>query len=240
LRKRGSGALFLVLAVALALAAAFSAVRVIRSFNETTQVVVAARDIAPYTAVVKDDIKVVDYPSAAVPPDAVRDPKAIVGKFLKSPVLVGEPVRMARIADTQADKSLMSARVSELGRADVRAFALPWDPQAAVGGDITEGDRVDVVASVKIDSGTGSIGVGKIVARNVLVLKVFKPSGNDKGSLVVALTPPQIEDIAFALTSGQLRYALNPFNTDERAADTPGVTGSSWLVKYGFQPPAKR
>lgn len=236
MRKRGSGALFLVLAVALALAAAFSAVRVIRSFNETTEVVVAARDIAPYMAIVKDDVKVVDYPSAAVPPDAIRDIKDAVGRFLKSEVLVGEPLRMARLADTQTDKSLMSARVSELGRPDLRAFALPWDPQAAVGGDILDGDRVDVVASVKIDSGTGSIGVGKIVARNVLVLKVFKPSGSDKGSLVVALTPSQIEDIAFALTGGQLRYALNPFNTDEHAADTPGVTGSSWLAKYGFQP----
>ncbi|MHB8927084.1 MAG: Flp pilus assembly protein CpaB [Bacillota bacterium] len=240
MRKRNNGALFLVLAVTLALAAALVATKVIRSFNETTQVVIAARDIAPYTAVVKDDVKVVDYPSAAVPPDAVRNAKDIVGKFLKSQVLVGEPLRMARLADTQTDKSLMSARVSELGRPDVRAFALPWDPQAAVGGDVLNGDRVDVVASVKIDSGTGSIGVGKIVARNVLVLKVFKPSGSDKGSLVVALTPSQIEDIAFTLTSGQLRYALNPFNTDEHAADTPGVTGTSWLLKYGFQPPSKR
>lgn len=236
MRKRNSGALFLVLAVALALAAAFSAVKVVRSFNETAEVVVAARDIAPYTAIVKDDVKVVDYPTAAVPPDAIRDVKEAVGKFLKSEVLVGEPLRTARLAETQADKSLMSARLSELGRPDLRAFALPWDPQAAVGGDIVDGDRVDVAASVKIDSGTGSIGVGKIVARNVLVLKVVKPSGSDKGSLVVALTPSQIEDIAFALTSGQLRYALNPFNTDESAADTPGVTGSSWLTKYGFQP----
>jgi hypothetical protein len=34
-------------------------------------------------------------------------------------------------------------------------------------------------------------------------------------------------------------FALNPYETDEQAAVTPGVTGRAWLEKYGFPVPVQ-
>ncbi|MGB9880286.1 MAG: RcpC/CpaB family pilus assembly protein, partial [Anaerolineae bacterium] len=116
-----------------------------------------------------------------------------------------------------------------------RAFALPYDALTGVGGEVQDGDRVDIVASVKIESTGGQVGVGKIIGRNVLVLKASRGQEGDKGTVILALTPSQIEDIAFALTSGQIRLALNPYVTDEQAANTEGVTGRLWLEKFGFK-----
>lgn len=236
MKRRNSGILFLLVAVALGVAAAFFAVRTISSFNETAKAVVAVKDLPPYALLKPEDVKLVDVPAASVPKDAVRSLKDINDRYLASPVLAGEVLRKGRLAEVRGDRGLMAAKLSALSRPDLRAFALPWDGQSAVGGKITNGDRIDIVASVKIDGGqaTGSVGVGKIVAKNVEVLEVTKGGEGDKGSLIVALTPPQIEDIAFALTSGQLRFALNPYKTDEGAAATQGVTGKAWLEKYGF------
>lgn len=236
MKRKNGGILFMLIAVALGVAAAFLAVQTVRSFNETGKAVVAVRDLPPYTLLKPEDVKLVDVPAATVAQDAVRSLKEINGRYLASPVLAGEVLRKGRLAEVRGDRGLMAAKLSALSRPDLRAFALPWDGQSAVGGKIKDGDRVDIVASVKIDGGqaTGSVGVGKIVARNVEVLEVTKGSEGDKGSLIVALTPPQIEDIAFALTSGQLRFALNPYQTDEGAAATQGVTGKAWLEKYGF------
>ena len=235
MRKKGGGILFLLLAVVFALAAAAGSVMLVRQFNETKVVVVAVKDVPPYTRVTKEDVKEVEFPAAAVPEDAVRRVRDVEGKYFKAAVLAGEPVRKARLADVLLDRGLMSAKVSALNEPGIRAFALPYDAQAGVGGTVREGDRIDIVASVKIDSPSGSVGVGKIIARNVLVLQVGKAGEGDKGTVVVALTPQQIEDIAFALTSGQVRFALNPYQTDEKAAETSGVTGQAWLERYGFR-----
>lgn len=232
--KKGGGAMFLVGAVLFALAAAFLSVRTVQGFNETAQAVVAVKDIPAYTQVTRDDVRMADVPKAAIPADALTKLDAIVGRYLKSPVYKGDVIRSARIADVKGAGGLMSARVSELGRPDLRAFALPYTTENGVGGEIKPGDRVDIVASVKMDTANGQVGCGKIVGRNVLVLTAQPGQQNSAGTIIVALTPQQIEDIAFALTSGQVRFALNPYNSDEKASNTTGVTSQDWLAKYGF------
>lgn len=232
--KKAGNALFLLAAVCFALGAAYMTVQTIRGFNEVAPVVVAARDIPPYTQVTRDDVKVADVPTAAIPSDAITKLDAIVGKYLKSPVYKGDVIRAARIATVTGPDSLMSAKVTELGRPDLRAFALPYTAENGVGGEIKAGDRVDIVASVKMDTPNGQVGCGKIVGRGVPVLTAQLGGQNSTGTIIVALTPQQIEDIAFALTSGQVRFALNPYNADEKAAETTGVTSQDWLAKYGF------
>jgi pilus assembly protein CpaB len=235
-KSKGRNIGFLLLAVVFAAGAALIAANTVRSFNETEAVVVALKDLPAYAEIKTEDVKVVETPAASVPKDAFLRIEEVQGKYLRYPVFAGEVLRAARLADTHPDKGLMAARLSALKRPDLRAFSLPYDETIGVGGEVKEGDRVDIVASVKIETGArGQVGLGKIVARNVVVLKTVKGEDGDKGTIVLALTPGQIEDIAFALTSGQVRLALNPYETDEQAAETPGVTGPSWLEKYGFK-----
>lgn len=232
--KQRSGITFLLLGVLSAAAAAILAVRIVQGFNETTPVVVAARDLAPFQVITKDDIKVQEIPTVSVPDDAVKRPEDVVGKYTRDAIYAGETIRQKRLAEARGDRGLLSAQITELQDPTIRAFALPYEPVTAVGGEVKPGDRVDIIASVKIDAGGGmTVGVGKIVAANVPVLKVTQGS-DGKGAIIVALKPEQIEDIAFALTSGQLRFALNPYTTDVTAAQTKGVTGQGWLQKYGF------
>lgn len=232
------GLLFLIGATVSGILAAVLAVRTVNSFNETDTVVVAVRDIQPYTAIKPDDVKLAPVPRVMVLPETIRDPvrdlKKAVGRYTKDMILAGDIVRQSRLASVEGDR-ILGARLTQLNDPKLRAFALPFDPASAVGGKIRPGDKVDVIASVKIDAGQGvSMGVGKIVAQAVEVLELTGGDGGSSGTIVLALKPDQIEDIAFALTSGQLRFALNPYNTDVTAAQTQGVTGRQWLEKYGF------
>lgn len=237
MKKQRSGMFFLLLGVLAAAGAAILAVRIIQGFNETVPVVVAVKDLAPYQQVGRDDIKVADVPAVSVPKDSISKPEQVVGRYTRDTVFTGEIIRVKRLAEPRGDRGLLAAQVTDLKDPALRAFALPFDPASAVGGEIRAGDRVDIIASVRIDAGAGlSVGVGKIVAANVQVLRLTG-GGSDsggKGTLIVALKPDQIEDIAFALTSGQLRFALNPYSADVAATQTQGVTGRAWLEKYGF------
>jgi len=245
--RRRSSSLLLVGALVLAVAAGFAAVQVVKGFSETVPAIVAVRDIPPFTRLDPSMLKVEEVPVAGLPEDVFKlpgdtkpatDTRQLAGQYTAVHVLKGDVIRISHLVQVKGDRSLMSARLSALGRKDLRAFALPFDPQSAVGGEIRDGDRVDIVASVRIDTPSGAVGVGKVIARNVLVLKAVKGSEGN-GTLVLALTPSEIEDVAFALSSGKLMFALNPYETDEQAAVTPGVTGRAWLEKYGFPVPVQ-
>jgi len=232
--KGSKGALiFLVLSVFFAVLAGIVFVNYTSEFNESVSVPVAAVDIGPYQKITATMIKTVEIPRISLPKDALTKVDDIVGRWTNATILAGETIRSARLASVSGQDSVLAAKLTSLGKPDLRAFALPWEPETAVGGEIVPGDRVDIIASVRMESQKGTIGFGKIVGRNVLVLDVVKPS-QGKPSLIVALTPQEIEDIAFALTSGTVRFALNPYDTDEQAAVTIGVTGEDWLVRHGF------
>lgn len=225
--------MFTIIAVILGLIAAYTAVYIVRGYTNIDKVVIATKDIKAYQKVSLDDVEVVEIPKIAIPADAVKTVNDIVGKYLMYQITAGDIVRMSKIADVKGT-ALLSAQLTQLKDPKIRAFSLPYTSETGVGNNLEPGDRVDIIASVKIDTNSGPVGVGKIIAQNVQILKIQKASEGGTGILTVALTPQQIEDIAFALTSGQLRFALNPYDTDVNAAKTEGVTGKQWLEKYGF------
>lgn len=89
------GVWFLAGAVAAGLLAALLAVRTVRSFNETDQVLVATRELAPYSQLTRDDFKAAEVPQITVPADAIRDTEQVVGKYLQDRILAGEVLRLA-------------------------------------------------------------------------------------------------------------------------------------------------
>jgi pilus assembly protein CpaB len=230
--SRGS-VLFLVLTVFFAVLAGIVFVNYTTDFNESVTVPLAAIDIAPYQQITSTMIKTAEIPRLSLPKDALTKVDDILGRYTNATILAGETIRNARLASVSGQDSVLAAKLTALGKPDLRAFALPWESDTAVGGELVPGDRVDIIASVRMESQKGTVGFGKIVGRNVLVLDLVKPT-QGKASLIVALTPKEIEDIAFALTSGTIRFALNPYDTDEQAAVTIGVTGEDWLIRHGF------
>ena len=224
----------MVLALVLSVAAGIGFVVFTDKFNESVRIPVAVKDIPPYTKITADMYKMEDMPKAAVPADAARTGKEIDGKYTRETVYAGEPVRQARLGQVAGQGAVLAAKVTALGDPNLRAYALPYTPESAVGGKILPGDRIDIIASVKMESAQGAVGFGKVIGANVLVLDVSLPSQGSRGCLTVALTPAQIEDIAFALSSGTISFALNGYNTNVQAAATLGVTGQDWLVRHGY------
>lgn len=241
-KKKNTGLIWLIIAVLMGLAAAGVAVVVVRQATEQVPAVIAVRDIPAFKRIAPEDVQLEQVPLASL---RFSDPQktvplffqkldaSVIGKVVNAPILKGQVLYKEQVTSEVAGKTLVEARLNAKNDAMKRAFALPFNPESGVGGEIRDGDRVDIIASVKIDTGAGSVGVGKIVAQNVEVIRMLV--GQDgKGTMIVALTPEEIENISFALTSGTIRYALRPALADVPIVETPGVTGASWLEKYGF------
>jgi len=232
--KQKNNLIYFLLSLVAAAFAAIIGVRTINAFMETTPVVVAVRDIEPFQKITADDITIRDVPTIMVNEYTVLNREEVVNAYTKSAIYRGQVLDKRALARAQGEQSMLAAQLNSLNDPTIRAFAIPYDASTAVGGEIRAGDRVDIIAQVKIDAGGGvSMGVGKVIAAAVQVLKVV-PQGEGKGNLILALRPTEIENIAFAMTSGTLRFALNPLQTDPTAAKTPGVTGAQWLQNQGF------
>ncbi len=234
-----SALVWLGLTLVFALTASFGAVQMLRSYQETVEVVVARREILPFEAISYDMVQMVSRPRVAVSADVFRDVAQVVGRHARGLILAGSELRPGHLweAAIPGNRTGLSVWLTGLGLPDHRAFAVPFDPNTAVGGQLARGDRVDLVAHVRVDQ----ILLAKIIASNVQVVDVVSDQARGgSGTAILVVTPALAEDLTWVLQNGVLRLALNPFNADEAAAITPGVTGDSLLAKYGVRvlPPA--
>lgn len=236
-KPKNKAFIYVLTAVGLAAAAALVAVYTLRAATRMVPVVVAARDIDAYSNLGAASARVESMPAAGLPDDALRSLQEIDGKYARTAILAGAPIRKANLASA-AGKGLLGSQLTDLKQPDLRAFAVPYASDTAVGGRIVSGDRVDIIAAVRIDSSSGSLSVAKTIAAGVQVLDVTQgdtSAGDAKRTVVVAVSPAQAEDIAYALVAGTVRLSLNPYNSDvTAAANTQGVTGTTFLSGHGF------
>jgi pilus assembly protein CpaB len=165
--RRLLAATLLLLAVALALRSPGSPA------GETSSVVVAARDLAPGTALSASDVRVVQAPASLIPGTALRNTASATGRTLAGAAGTGEPITEAR---------LVGARNTVLTARDPTAVVVPVrlaDP--AVADLVGSGSHVDVVA---LDpQGT----VGTVLATDAVVVTVRHEDG--KPGLVLLALP---------------------------------------------------
>lgn len=236
-KPKNKAAYFVAASVALAAIAAVVAVYSVRVATHLVPVVVAARDIDAYSEITPMSVRMEEVPAGAVTADTLRSLDEAAGKYARTAILAGTPVRKANLA-TAGGHGLLAAQLTDMKAPEMRAFAIPYTPDTAVAGRITPGDRVDVVAAVRVESASGTVSMAKIIAAGVEVLDVTQQSAtaDTKQTVVVAVTPAQAEDIAYALVAGSVRLALNPYNSDLTAAtSTHGVTGATFLASHGLQ-----
>lgn len=143
----------------------------------STDVVVAAVDLAPGTTLTDSDLVALPRPAAALPADAVLDPSELLGRLVAAPVRAGEPLRSRDVVG----EDLLAAVGAGLVAVPVR---LADDGVAAL---LQAGDVVDLVAARD--------GAAEVVASGVRVLAVPRSpastsvlgagAGSSDGSLVV-------------------------------------------------------
>lgn len=234
MRKSPGGMVVLVISIVAGLLAAVLSVSFLQGVTRTTSVLVANQDIPAYTQLDPSMFTLQQLPGNAVPADAVKDPAALTGRYARTMLLKDTVMRQGHLATASGETGSLAAKLTEAGVPGSRAMAIPTDNITDVGGTVQPGDRVDVVASVRLERQNGpTTTYAKIIARAVPVLHRTEAEGTSKGSVVLQVTPQQAEDIAFAIGSGTIYLATNPYRLDAEAEQTQGVTPDTFIQRYG-------
>src|SRR6185436_366337 len=89
------------------------------------------------------DVRVIDWPQAAVPENSYSVPEDVIGRGLIAPVVENEPFLADKLASKEAGAGLPPAIPAGL-----RAVSVKVNEVIGVAGYVLPGTRVDVVATV--------------------------------------------------------------------------------------------
>lgn len=166
--------------------------------------VVAAQDVAVIRPLTAADMELRLVPPDALPTGAVPNVDAALGRVPIAPLWQGQALVMQALADDAAVfHTGLSLRPGE------RAIAIPITAVGAVGGAITPGARVDVIAVPVIGRAPAGRGV-ELLAPDALVLDIRSESGapftgrrpdpsqavERIGSVIIAVSPS--DEVRFA------------------------------------------
>jgi len=196
----------------------------------TRPVVVASTALDVGAEISRDDIRVIDWPAASVPQEAISDPKDVVGRGLVMPIVQNEPILPMKLASKDAGSGLPPAIPPGL-----RAVSVRVNEVIGVAGYVLPGTRVDVLATVN-PTGQGGDITSKVILTNVQVLaagtkierdvKENKPMPVNVVTMLVA--PDESERLTLAATEGKIQLALrNPLDTG--TTNTPGIKPAALL-----------
>ena len=181
-----------------------------------TPVVVATEVIERGKPVEAKQLKVVSYPSDAVPTGSFRTVAELAGAPADKRVALrsfapNEPVLATRISGPGA-RLVLSASLGD----GMRAVSLRSNDVAGVAGFVLPGDRVDILLTRAI--GDGHQTVTQVLAENVRVLGVDQSDNDEANTPVVAhavtveVTPAQAQVVALAQSVGSVSLSLRQIN----------------------------
>jgi pilus assembly protein CpaB len=196
----------------------------------TRQVVVAAGDIAPGTALSDQTVKIVTWPLEVIPPRSASSMREIMGRVVKVPIAQGNPILFSMLAPEGT-----GAGLSGILPEGKRALTVRVDEVAGVAGFLHPGDHVDVLVDLPIFEAKDHF--SKTILHDIPVLttgQIWKQTGNDNKPVVVntvtlELTPQQSEVLNLASNEGKIRLALRNRN-NRTITPTEGVT-TSYLIE---------
>ena len=139
-------------------------------------VAVAARDLDATHPLSADDLAVMQIPTDALPPGAIENVDAAIGKVPRAPLWRGQLVLGPALSDDAA--AFHTGLALPFGR---RAVALPLaNASGAVGGAIVPGARVDVIA-VPVAGRAPAGRTAEVLAQAAMVLDVRSETGTPYG-----------------------------------------------------------
>jgi pilus assembly protein CpaB len=215
----------------------------------TTDVLVAARDLPPRSALTPADVKVAKYPVDLAPPTALTKPEEITGKITQQALAAGEAILPGKFATAGAASFTVfppnaqppAGQAIPAGTPDYRAMSLTVSDALAAGGFVQVGDLVDVLFTFNLDPAKYFTGTdpnrladfsSKIVLQNVPIIA-------RTASVYTIRTDAQTaEKIAYLNSAGGTLQMLLRAAQDQRQASTAGATfGDNY--KFGIKVPLK-
>ncbi len=248
--------LILILGVVLAIFAgagtffyASSAQTAVAPVIETTNVLVAAREIPAKTILTLADLKVQAYNVDAKPAAALVKAEDAVGKVTIVPISVGEPLLASKFSDPKNPvfvvipaTALSADGAIKSDTPNFRAMSITVPDANAVGGIIAPGDVVDLLYAFNLDpikvfdkpkpTQTADFSV-KIILERVPIL------ARTLASYTIRVDALTAERLAYVQASGgQLSFLLRA-PKDERAAGTTGTTFAGMYNAFRVPVPEK-
>lgn len=222
-------------AVILAFVAVIVAARWInaQASGNTNKVAVALVDISLGARIAPEMVRMVDWPSSALPPGAINDPKLLDARVTRTSIQHGEPIMESKLAPPGTQGGL-SAVVGE-GK---RAMTVRVNDVVGVAGFALPGNYVDILVNTQDDAaktGTGrDPSISKIVLERILVLAIAQESNRDDtkpkvvNAVTLELTPEQAEKLDLARSVGTLSLVLRN-QIENKPVNTDGATKTSLL-----------
>jgi pilus assembly protein CpaB len=261
--SKGSGRGLLVLALLFAAVAAVLAFVALSrggdnnkneaSASDSTQVVVASRDVPARTELTSGMLKTADVPIDSALKGGYSDPSTIVGQTTRYPLAENEQVTALKIGVTNDESQQGLSAVLPAG---TRAFSINVSEESGAGGMILPGDLVDVIAI--FDSGLVGVDKSVTLLQNIEVLAVAQkaqeaipPAANTTATpeatpstlgerpsdskpnpsartVTLAVTEEQAQLLALVQAKADMALSLRSFG--DRAT---GTTPETDLTQYG-------
>ena len=178
-------------------------------------------------------LKVEHVSRRSVVPGAISEPEQIEKSVAVEAIYAGEQIstRRFRAAEEQGIRAQL--------KGNLRAMQVPGSENQLLAGTITDGDRVDVVATVEFGSGAArGSAASRVVLRDLLVLRapnttrIQSKIGSDPSSpysVMLALTDAQASKLFFVMEEGewtlQLRPVTDPADSPESIETVDSVLG---------------
>jgi len=193
------------------------------------ELVRAKVDIPVLTQITPDMIELVRVSPLDAPQGTARSVDAVVGRYAALPILAGQDVDTRAIEATPGSRAFGFGAPLAPGQV---AFALPVAADQAVGGALSAGARVDIIAvpnslkTVGVSANPGPPAVMMGQGLTILALRTTDghPLGDDTssssstrvvvppklGSVVVAIPAARLADFATASLTSSFYLALDP------------------------------
>lgn len=200
--------------------------------RNTIGVVVAKQDLAPGTELTPEMLILTQLSPAAAPERAFSRTDDLVGRVTEIELVKGQAIVEPMLAEAGAGSGLQA-----LIPTGMRAITIEVNEFSGLAGMITPGCRVDVVATLRADSGEAQ--VARTIVENVKVTAVGQrvvasgsvdPAGKPQGaaeepakSVTLLATPEQAEAIELASAAGRPRLVLRG-GRDNQPGNTVGIT----------------
>ena len=204
----------------------------------STQIVLAGRDIEVGTVLKEEDVKLADWPGS-VPVGASTKIQDVTGRGVMTAMYAKEPIIESRLAPKGAGGGL-AAMIPQ----GMRAAAVRVNEVVGVAGFVVPGMHVDVLISGNRPGG-GNLGtLAKTLLQNLEVLSAgqdFKKDAEGKPIAVqvvnLLVTPEQAEQLSLAASQTQIQLVLrNPL--DREVSKTPGAAMANLFSGERLKEPA--
>ncbi|NNE86700.1 MAG: Flp pilus assembly protein CpaB [Silicimonas sp.] len=182
-----------------------------RAIVPTKEVIVVTKQMRYGQRLTKQDVKLVRWPTAAVPAGAFTDPKEVFPENgeLRSILRTMEPDEA--VLTTKVTAPGEDAGVSSRLSSGMRAFTIRTDASTGVGGFLRPGDSVDIYWTGSINRGQE---ITQLIDANVRIIAINQSADEDRNNVVVAKTvtvevnPRQVALLAQAQATGRLSLSL--------------------------------